>query len=187
MCKLGFSASPRVGCGQIPTWEAAWRLNSWVNKVLAQKWGSAEGFPFSCCFWYFLSRPVMGGGGGGGGGTAVAAGGHQVEPCIRFTYVEWPKYSNKKNVSRGRSSKQQTNSKRSYCASSSVWVDIDLPRRSWRPGHRIDLRDCRCCRLCLRLQLLVLRLLWSLLWDVWIWRPSNTKEPSRSRTSIDIR
>ena len=28
----------------------------------------------------------MDGGGGGGGGTAVAAGGHQVEPCIIFTY-----------------------------------------------------------------------------------------------------
>ena len=44
----------------------------------------------------------MGGGGGEGGGTAVAAGGHQVEPCFIFTYIEWPKYSNKKNVSRGK-------------------------------------------------------------------------------------
>ena len=180
-----FQLHPELGVGRFPTWEAAWRLNSWVNNtVLAQKWGSAEGLPFFCRFWYSMSRHVMGGGGGGVGDTAVAAGGHQVQPCILYLHIESDQNTQTRMwVEEGVYNNKQTPS----AVTASVWVNIDLHRRSRRPGHRTDLRDCRCCRLCLRLQLLVLRLLWSLLWDVWIWRPTNTKEHSRSRTSIDIR
>ena len=185
MCKLGISASPRVGCVQIPHLGGCLEAELLGQQHSARpKMGSSRRLPILLLLLMFFVSTCDGRRRWGRRGYSSGGGWPSGRTLhIIFTFRE----SDQSTQTRMWVEEGVYNNKKTPSASPSVWVNIDLHRRSRRPGHRTDLRDCRCCGLCLRLQLLVLRLLWSLLWDVWIWRPTNSKEHSRSWTSFDIR